>query len=68
MKSGDEFYIRILSLDFNYRTPGVIGFTTAQPSDILNHFERLPADDPMALCDRPEFWVLNEDAFDETLN
>ncbi|CAF4780235.1 unnamed protein product, partial [Rotaria magnacalcarata] len=22
----------------------------------------------MALCDRPEFWVLNEDAFDETLN
>ncbi|CAF2400843.1 unnamed protein product [Rotaria sp. Silwood2] len=68
MRPDDELYIRILSVDLNYRTPGVIGFTTAEPSNVVKNIDKLPADDPMGLYDRPEFWIINEDGFDESLS
>ncbi|CAF3372424.1 unnamed protein product [Rotaria sp. Silwood1] len=68
MRPDDELYIRILSVDLNYRTPGVIGFTNAEPSTVVKTIDKLPADDPMGLYDRPEFWIINEDGFDERLS
>ncbi|CAF1108707.1 unnamed protein product [Adineta ricciae] len=67
MATGDEIYIRILSIDQNYRTPGVLGFTNADPSVFTEHFDKLPTGDPIALYDRPEYWIVLEDAFDEKL-
>ncbi|CAF1398720.1 unnamed protein product, partial [Rotaria sordida] len=68
IKPGDEFYIRILSIDFNYGTPGIIGFTNSKLSHILANFDKLPADDPMDLYNRREFWIINKDGFDERLS
>ncbi|UJR16205.1 hypothetical protein I4U23_003115 [Adineta vaga] len=68
MTTGDELYIRILSIDVNYRTPGVIGFTNADPSIFTENFHKFLTSDPMALCDRPEYWIIVEDAFDEKSN
>jgi len=45
-----------------------LGFTNAEPSVFINNFDKLPSNDLMALYDRPEFWILNEDAFDERLS
>jgi hypothetical protein len=47
---------------------GVLGFTNAGPSVFVTNFDRLPAGDPIGLYDRSEFWILNEDAFDEKLS
>lgn len=35
---------------------------------MFNNVDQLPSGDPMALYDRTEFWILNEDAFDEKLS
>jgi len=64
---GDEFFIRILSIDPTYRTPGIFGFTNARPQNFIDNIESLPANDPAPLVDRKEFWLLREDPFDETL-
>ena len=34
----------------------------------VDNFNLLPANDPIALYDREEFWILDEEAFDERLN
>jgi len=34
----------------------------------FDNVDQLPSGDPMALYDRKEFWILNEDAFDEKLS
>ncbi|CAF1106698.1 unnamed protein product [Rotaria sordida] len=68
MRPDDELYIRILSVDFSYRTPGVIGFTNAELSNVVQNIDKLPADDPMGLYDRSEFWIINEEGFDERLS
>ncbi|CAF4704927.1 unnamed protein product, partial [Rotaria sp. Silwood2] len=47
---------------------GILGFTNAHRSVFVEDFNKLPAGDPIALYDRKEFWILNEDAFDERLN
>ncbi|CAF1291469.1 unnamed protein product [Adineta steineri] len=65
---GDELYIRILSIDPNYRTPGIFGFTNVRPSTFADKLETLPANDPAALVDRKEYWLLREEPFDETLS
>ncbi|CAF1472142.1 unnamed protein product [Adineta steineri] len=68
MAIDDEYYLRILSIDPNYRTPGVIGFTNVNPSIFNEKFESLPSVDPMGLYDRKEYWIIVEDAFDEKLS
>lgn len=65
---GDELYIRILSIDTNYRTPGIFGFTNVRPTVFANKLETLPANDPAALVDRKEYWLLREEPFDENLS
>ncbi|CAF3272931.1 unnamed protein product [Rotaria socialis] len=65
---GDELYIRILSIDPNYRTPGIFGFTNVRPSKFADKLEALPAVDPAALVDRKEYWLLREEPFDDTLS
>jgi len=47
---------------------GVIGFTNASRSVFVDDFDKLPAGDPMGLYDRKEYWIINEDAFDERLS
>jgi len=68
MAPGDELYIRILSIDPNYRTPGIFGFTNVRPSSFADKLDTLPAHDPAALVDRKEYWLLREEPFDENLN
>ena len=46
---------------------GTIGFTNANPSVVLEHFNTLPQDDPAALVDREEFWILPHAPFDDRL-
>lgn len=53
---------------FLYFQRGFLGFTNAGPSVFMNNFDKLPSNDLMALYDRPEFWIFNDDAFDEKLS
>lgn len=46
---------------------GVLGFTNADPEVFVKQFDRFPANDPAALVDRNEFWILQEKPFDEKL-
>ena len=47
---------------------GVLGFTTAHPPTSAKELAELSASDPAGLVDRPEFWILGENVFDERLN
>lgn len=67
MSPGDEFYIRILSMDPNYLTAGALGFTNAERINFVEKFNQLPNNDLMALYDRKEFWIFNESAFPDDL-
>ena len=46
---------------------GILGFTNADPEVFVKQFDRFPANDPAALVDRSEFWILQENPFDEKL-
>jgi hypothetical protein len=56
-----------LSNNFLLIYSGILGFTNAKPSVFVDQFDQLPTGDPMALYDRKEFWILNDNAFDEKL-
>jgi len=67
MFPGDELYLRILSVDSNFRMPGVFGFTNAQIPRSAQALENLCANDPAGLVDRCEFWIIGENVLDEKL-
>ncbi len=47
---------------------GIFGFTNVRPTTFADKLETLPANDPAALVDRKEYWLLREEPFDETLS
>lgn len=47
---------------------GVLGFTNAERTVFTAQFDKLPSGDPTALYDRTEFWIVNDNAFNEQLS
>lgn len=55
-------------MEILFENRGIFGFTNVRPTVFANKLETLPANDPAALSDRKEYWLLREEPFDENLS